>query len=485
MKKIATLTILSDKSYIALACALLESLGKCEGFDSKWTYQMSVALEESLATTIRNAFPDTVTQPIDIEFSSDDVDFIISIRNKGLPYLLDTGEYDLMEMSENEDSMSVHMMRKLTDEFVYHSLGKNGQEIQLKKHLTSSVNFEKLPEPFKEDEAKEHVFNFRAAHPSDFIQISRCIYDEYGYTYVNESFYYLDILAHLSSEGKLISSVAVTEEGEVAAHTALTTDSHFPKLMETAAWVVKQKYRKNALMKTLLPAQLEHAKSLPINGIFVDCVTHHPATQKVVNRYGFVPMAFVFRLVPESMITTFNLPEGFRNSLAMGFLNYHSPEAVSLYMPEVHKEFILNVYKNIGTAVDVLPGVAPRIQDSLSVIKTEFSTSLKCGKIFIEELGEDIEQSLNSTLLRLRMQNAELSILYVDMEKPYCTQAFEAAYKAGFIFSGIIPHTGNGNYIVMNHMLGKIINYEFIVTVDPYTEMLEYIKKHDQTRVQE
>ncbi len=483
MNKISEICILSDIRYIPLATNYLSCLCDIIGFSKKESLRMSISLEEALLSTIKNAFPGDTSKEIHIIFETDDLNFNIAIINKGLPYIIENADLNLLEMDDKaQDALGVKMIQGLVDKFIHQSLGMDGQEIRLVKYLEKSVDFTKKEEAFSEGEVEERTFDFRLAKKEELIQISRCIYDEYAYSYPNDSFYYIDRLSSMMNSGKFYPFVSVTDKGEVAATASLIGLSEFPLFMETGAWVVKQRFRKNALMKTLLPFQLEKSEELPLNGVFVECVTHHPATQKVVTRYGFTPLAFYFHCIPEDLQTSFDLPENFRNSLALAVKYYKVPKGINIYPPKIHEQFIKDRYDSISAEVNMLKSdfIAT---EPITAITTEYSMRRQFGSVNITSAGMDIDKALKSAVTRLRSQKAEAAVLHIDMLNPSCPYIFESAIKCGFVFSGVLPNTGNGEIIIMNHLMGKNINYDWITTIESYGEILNYIKEHDQTLI--
>lgn len=140
MSKISQICILSDVKYIPLATGYLAALCKIIGFQEKDIIRMSVSLEESLVSTIKNAFPGDNSKEINIVFEVDEMNFCIAIRNKGLPYVIEDSEVDLHEMDEkSSDALSVMLIRGMVDRFIHQSLGLDGQEIRLVKDRKSVV----------------------------------------------------------------------------------------------------------------------------------------------------------------------------------------------------------------------------------------------------------------------------------------------------------------------------------------------------------
>src|SRR5205823_8722974 len=76
---------------------------------------------------------------------------------------------------------------------------------------------------YRDDEpqtpAQEYVI--RRLEPGDAIQVARCVYRAYGYSYLNEDLYYPERIARLNADGELISAVSVDESGEIVGHYAL------------------------------------------------------------------------------------------------------------------------------------------------------------------------------------------------------------------------------------------------------------------------
>ena len=74
------------------------------------------------------------------------------------------------------------------------------------------------------------------------IEVCRCIYDAYRYTYVNEHLYYPDRVVALNESGDMVSAVASAPDGEVAGHAALVFPEDTHEVADLAVVATKAKF---------------------------------------------------------------------------------------------------------------------------------------------------------------------------------------------------------------------------------------------------
>ena len=80
------------------------------------------------------------------------------------------------------------------------------------------------------------------------------------------------------------------------------------------------------------------------------------------------------------------------------------------------------------------------------------------------------------TLKKEKCAVAELFINLSDIAAPF---AYEEAKKFDFFCTGIIPFSNKCDYLVMECLMNEIVDYEAIKTVEPFTSLLEHVRKFD------
>ena len=96
--------------------------------------------------------------------------------------------------------------------------------------------------------------------PSEAIEVSKCIYRAYGYSYGYEHLYYPERLLELNNGGRMHSAVATTEDGEIIGHCALIYWHDNAQIAEMAQGVVKPEYRSQGCFAKLTGYLIDKAK---------------------------------------------------------------------------------------------------------------------------------------------------------------------------------------------------------------------------------
>jgi serine/threonine-protein kinase RsbW len=83
------------------------------------------------------------------------------------------------------------------------------------------------------------------------MDVSRLVYQGYGYSYLHEHLYYPDRVVKLHVEDKIHSAIAVTPANEIAGHVACKEEERqHPWKQE---WGSNRKFRKQAIAENLGP----------------------------------------------------------------------------------------------------------------------------------------------------------------------------------------------------------------------------------------
>ena len=104
-------------------------------------------------------------------------------------------------------------------------------------------------------------------------------------------------------------------------------------------------------------------------------------------------------------------------------------------------------------------------------LSTEAVSSLKMSKIIVRKAGDDFEETLSMAVKAAIKHKSEMIELVISMNAPSCAHAYHIAKKCEFNFSGIIPGAENGDFIIMQILLGDEMKYDKLVTVGEFEEL--------------
>jgi serine/threonine-protein kinase RsbW len=285
LKKTSKLIVPNDPGYINGVTSYCREISRRAGFSTKETDEIGTALKEACENVVTHAFDPYEDESFTITFEllSDGIKIIVD--EMGLPFTFKAE-------GEVEDSPGLHAIEEKMDRVLYINRGKEGKELQLFKYLKGKhveelfTEAELKPYEFCELPSKDVKFCIRLMRPEEAIEISRCIYRTYKYTYLNEDLYFPERIETMNRDGRMVSSVAVTRNDEVIAHFALLPRPN-GKVAEIGVAVVDPKYRGRGLMQLLLNYLIEKAKERGFIALFGNAFTMHTMSQRTNLKFGF------------------------------------------------------------------------------------------------------------------------------------------------------------------------------------------------------
>ena len=299
-KTISKLTIPNDRAYIKAALTMAAEVAAMAGFDEDECSDISEALAEACSNVIEHAFEPMEEESFTITFEVSDEGLMMTLDEMGLPFS------SRVEKSEG-GAPGLRAIEELMDRVLYINRGKAGKKLELFKFRKGRHISELFPAaeltPFEVCELppKDIAFTIRLMAPGEALEVSRCIYRTYKYTYTNEDLYFPDRIEAMNADGRMISAVAFAEDGEMAGHFALLPRPN--KLAaEIGIAVVVPKYRKRGLMKKMLAFLIDEARRRRFINIFGSAFTMHTMSQKTNLAFGMFETSLQLADVPAESI---------------------------------------------------------------------------------------------------------------------------------------------------------------------------------------
>jgi serine/threonine-protein kinase RsbW len=434
--------------------------------------KLCTATEEAIVNVITYAFSPEETAFFDIEISVSGMDFIVTIRDKGKPY-----DFSSLELNEESwEGLGVKMMQGLTDKVEFRNLGFEGRSQSLIKHLADLPLYQKRDDD-EPASMPEHIdFDIHPLKKEEAIEVAQCIYDEFGYTYLYEIIYYPQQFYEACQRGEIYSLVA-TYNGEVAGHLALKLSPEFPGIAEMGIGVVKRKFRKYSMMNRLTEMIIHQAQHvLKLNAMFAQPVAYHTITQKMCGKFGFAACNFALHCSNDEFATSFYIGNK-RSTFACAMLPFTN-EQRTIYLPDEVLPMMNEIIGNMNLNRQILKGKRPNASVK-SVGTLSINQRMRLGKYFIEKTGDDITKELKNTMLTLKQEKCAIAEIVINLSDPAAPYAYQSAKKINFFCTGIMPQTDKGDYLVMECLMNDVVNYGEIKTVEPFTSLLEHIRKLD------
>ena len=488
------LTLPNDMVYLPVALGFVRSMAECVGFEGADLHRIELAVEEAAANVIEHAFAPDEAASFDIICRKMAGGLEVCIRDKGIPWdpTLDEDYHPEASLQQQTGrGLGGFLIRKVMDAYEFSNLGRDGKQTRLVKYLDTRLIADrdeesKTPEVVEPPRKKPDpiAFDIRRAQPTEAIDVSRAIFDCYGYSYAGDFVYYPERIAAMNEEGKLLSAVAVTQDGgEVGGHCALIFYDSLPAELGIA--VTKQKFRGHGFARQLGEFLDDQALAMGVKGLQVKEVTVHPYTQKFCQKLGYHDCGFLLAHSPKALSfkgIQDQLTQ--RNSDVLGFKTLREPELRDLFLPKQHAEVIEDIYANLGIPMTGQPSTTTPAMGQQTAMNASINSIRSLCEIHISHYGDDAVQMLKQELRRVRREEVQVVEMYLNLTDPCTPWIVSQAQTLGFFFTGILPETAGGDSIVMQYFNGIQVEYDALVIDRPKTaELLEYVKALDPTMV--
>lgn len=478
------LQIPAEPQYLPMALHLVGDIAELAGFELRDRQRIEVAVEEAVSNVITHAYPDGggvcgltgALTPTGLE---------IRIHDAGLPFdpaQIPDYRPDL-DGKAASSGLGSHLIRHLMDEMEFCNLGNGGKETRFVRYLPHTSIFEGATHPVRTEAVAvtdPGEIAIRLMDPVEAVEVARCVYDAYGYSYVYEHIYYPDRLRALNSEGSLISAVAVTGSGDVAGHVALVFDPLDPGSAEVAIAATKCRYRGHAVVPRLVTF-LEHVGAeRGLTCLFSQPVTAHTISQHVFHKLGYRTSGFLLAHAPATL-SFHRIAEDLaqRESVIIACKHLVSPASVTLYPPAVHAGMVGAICAEIGLPATIAPGLPldPTIKTELQCV---VKTGMLVASLHFSRYGADLSPAVRHQLFTLKREGVQVIEAGLDLLDPATAAAADLLEALGFIFTGILPTGSGGAQLLMQYMNGIAIDYQALRLESNFSkELLEYIRLHD------
>ena len=478
--------------YLPAVLNLIKEFGRIRGLSRKKQMNMELAAEEAIVRAIgyTRLYTD---EPIIVKCVEIPKGVRVSVLDKGKPDIVNFNELDESNLSEEElvKNLDKMIMKGISDRVEYRNLGMDGKEIVIEFYVddVSIVESEIIHQKSAADLSKhkwsgEDVKVFPMSD-EDAIEVSRCVFDVYGYTYPKEDFYYPERLNRLQKTGEIFCAVAKLPDSSVAGSGVISRSTGIPGLFEFQSLVVKKEYRGLGVAKKIADFLIEHEKkNVPeVEGFFTESVTNHPFSQKILMKDGFSITGFFFGLIPESVnFKGFESKSNKRISTVFNVLRVKPWNNLTLHIPEKHGKIIKLIYSQFNTVPKLITDEILPEDFSKSFIDTIFIENMKLGIVMIKSIGGDFENLIKHRIFKLKSDGVEVISIYLNMNSTNAPWAASLLENYGFVFTGVLPGNDTFHPMLLQWFGGVSFDINKIEVPFEIGEMLlEHIKNHDKS----
>ncbi len=433
----------------------LSNIARQYGVGEKQALSLCFVIEATLEKRVQKPCEEAPVFTVILEERSKTVS--VSILDKGLPYVLTEKQREIL-------------LSGLVSSFSFEQMAIDGQRLRFE------VKKENCPEPELPAPEPEQLLD-RDVHcrttredDEDILRAIRVIYSNYGFRYIHQDIYRNDHFRAALQSGKYVSIQAENAHGQTIGHVALEEHDWFPGIPEVCNLVIREFARGLGASELLVASAVETGESRDFEGVFSMPVIHHPISQKLLNRQEFTASGFYFHVAPSNV----NGPEdddGNRvdAAICVKILNKKKPHR--LYLPEECRDIVCGIFDKEAVKYEVLPGgESCRAEARMSY---RFDAVNKLLELKVDEAGRDLSRTIAEREVPKDIEMSEVCMIYLNMNDPGCPEAYRYFRERGCIFTGCLPGSSSGDYLMLQHLKGAPIIQEKMVLEPDYRELLD------------
>lgn len=473
-KTLSKITISTELFHIEPIQNYIEYLAQLFHVPDKKLFHLKILIEEVFSHIISKAFDNRSDGEIDITVSVTPANFELRFHYLGIPF-----GYNLERVNDDQDEISLTLIKQLSTSYKMLQDGKKGQTIEINIGLPSQTienMSERQPITASSTDLATDNVELREIRNDEMEMLVQCLYQVFGYSYSADSIYFPEVLAERKREGIYTGFVAVNTSGKVVAHVGMLKDAPSDIICECGQAFVSPLYGKRGLFNHLKKKLLEKAETDGLKGVISSAVTGHPFTQKANLNLGCVETGFELGYIPAELHSMIQRKGTEQRQTAVNFFFVTSHgEKQTVYLPKEHCDIIKTTYKMLRISRNI---VIPDIMyDKLpEESEVEFLSKIEWNQVHIniKKPGKDLGRRITNIIRQSIVGGTAVFYLSISLADPMTPTIINILESLGFFYSGIIPYKLNGkDSICMQYLSDYKITPEYVCTVSDWANKLK------------
>jgi anti-sigma regulatory factor (Ser/Thr protein kinase) len=469
---VVRVSISTDAELLPAVLEFVHDVAHGLGLEVEQAGRLRDATEPVCKNVLENAFEPGDDGSYEVQVLRRPGQVVVAVEDMGLPF-----DYARLRDSGGPDLLPTGGVRFI-------NLGRHGNRVELAEHLPHADVRDHLPEEEHHEAVsapavpEDVPLEIREMRPEECFGLSRCVYRSYGYSYDWDDVYYPDRIKKLQEADLMRSCVAVTPEGEIVGHLAVTVEHPEASVGEAGQAVVHPGYRGHQLFPRMKTFMAERSAERGMCGLYSEATAVHPYSQKGNLGLGARETGFLIGYVPAS-VSYKEIGEdraGSRGSVALFYMRTADEPERQIFPPAAYAEAVQRIVEHNGLRRVIGDGPNPGLAASRMSVEVRQDHNL--GSIKVEEPGEDLVE-----LVRLRLRElclGRVDCVYADLplSHPAAKHAAHGLQDLGFFFGGVIPeaHAAGGDILRLQYLNGVEIDSSTIKTASDFgRELLDLI----------
>ncbi|MDQ5987039.1 MAG: hypothetical protein CSYNP_02775 [Syntrophus sp. SKADARSKE-3] len=313
--------------------------------------------------------------------------------------------------------------------------------------------------------------------------VARVFRQVYGDGYPIDIYYRPERLIEENAAGRVLSSVARTQTGEVVGHDALVLVDPAVRRYENAAGVVLSDCRGQGVFFRLIKHNVfEYAKRFNLEEILGEPVCNHLQLQKMCLQLDYRETGLEVDLMPAAAYTTEQSAHG-RVSVLLGYFR-HKPVPQTVFLPPVYRDELEFLYSGI----EVVRTFAETNEDlpamGESKGKLDVFALAQVARMSIIRIGSDFDTFIAQLEKEACDKGAEVFQAWLPLTSPFATAATDVLRAHGYFIGGMHPGWFGGDGLLMQKVMGET-DWGGIALYSERASRIAEIVRSDQRKVKQ
>ncbi len=479
------LKVPSQKRYFNIIESTIRELVKEIHFSTDEIKELIEATDELFTNAVIHAYPHQ-TGVIELEFHIFNYGIRIDVHDWGMPMAID--KYSSVPIIDEKKDEGFNRIYKNVNKFEYKNLGKNGKIFSIIKYIKHNhIIKNKIVSEINKPKQHKHISPDTSIIVRNYLNgdeeaIAKLIYENYGYSYIKESFYYPKKIRELQNK-KIFSIVALDANlNTIVGHFALIKMAD-ANIAEIGVVVVHPHYKGMGIMNKMFKMLIQRAKELALDAIFGEAIMYHIFSQKSNLTHGFNESALLIGKAPEEVTIENNelTQKKLRGSVLVGYKIFHySPQQLTI--PEVYKEKILEIYRKAKLHIKIQP--TSQISELKHVhLYYDYDPLTNIATIVIDHYGKHFKHKFLLMLSQLRAKHCDMIYAEINLNNlPQIDKIVKILNQRGFFFAGVLflKHKNQDYLCLQNKHSTHVGKKNLICYSDFCQELLDYIHNDEQ-----
>jgi GNAT superfamily N-acetyltransferase len=288
--------------------------------------------------------------------------------------------------------------------------------------------------------------------PEDAPGVARLFRQVYGEGYPIDIYYQPGRLIEENAIGRVLSSVARTQAGEVIGHDALVLLDPASRLYENAAGVVLPGFRGQGVFFRLMKHSVfDYAKRFCLEEILGEPVCNHLQLQKMCLKLGYRETGLEVDLMPAAAYTKEQSAHG-RVSVLLGYF-LHKPVPRTVFLPPVYRDELEYLYADMGVERTFAGTKEDLPAEGESQGKMDIFALAQVARIAIHRIGSDFGAFISQLENEACDKGTEVFQVWLPLTSPFATAATNILRMHGYFIGGLLPGWFGGDGLLMQKVI--------------------------------